>query len=206
MPNSIVNKPLVSTGVIFLAHALQGQICTPAKLISPICSFSALNDSCNLNIDRLSATNPPMIYARRNAVITVHVRDMSAFEKLSLDATYPTTVLPPDQFAQAMAALSATLGKLTIVNPQHALGLQGQNPTDICNKIIAKQTALKEQINKIDALKTAEPSFKLINNALQVPPADVCQSGQGQAANDPWLDFKSWKASTLNGLKLALEE
>jgi hypothetical protein len=81
------------------------------------CSYSAINDNCELSINRLDPVTPPTIYVHRGCYVRVNVTNPSTLEMLTLDWKSSTTVVPPDVFQTIFTALSPNLGKITIVSP-----------------------------------------------------------------------------------------
>jgi hypothetical protein len=204
--------PLLLSGLLF-PLCLESQACQAIATYLPTCSYTALNGSCNIVIDRLNAATPPTIYMRRNTVLKLHIVDLSAFESLSLDANYPTTTVPPDAFAAGMTALSATFGKLTVVEPQFGKvattnfvpPVSEDEAIKAVKGISEKQKALGAALDGKDPLSLAQDSLKVISTALQTPPADVCMQGRNIPANNPWLNLEQWRKEANAGLDIALK-
>jgi hypothetical protein len=179
------------------------KLCGPVAVTEPVCSYTALNPSCNVFINRFSPVAPPTIYARHGAVITVTVVNQSPFEQLTLDLKSLTAQVPPDQLANGFAALSGALGSFAIVEALPMGELKnfalGEDPTP---ELIKDQKALLDQIKTslpVDA-KTALEKLKVV---LLPFPVGECQGRDPAQDLEPWLQYPGWLLTVKGKLETA---
>lgn len=197
MRNSVVFFVIILS--MRFASAQPANNCGSIALIKPVCSFTAVNGSCTITVDRLNPATPPTIYARRGSVITVRVAHPTQFETLTLDAKSTTTVLSPDTFATGFASISANIAKLSVAGPSFtAQSLDGGTT------IADRQDAILKSIQAKNPLGLAKGALAQISLVLQPPPGDVCFEPPSQSV--AWLSFDEWKKSVDSGLSAGLHE
>jgi len=167
-------------------------LCGPVTVTEPVCSYTALNPSCNVFINRFSPVGPPTIYARHGAVITVKIVNQSPFEHLTLDLKLLTAQVPPDQLASGFTTLSGVLGSFAIVEA-HPLSepLKAVPPPDPTADIISAQKALLDNI-KTDLPTEARTALEKLKIVLLPFPAGVCQRRDQAQDMEPWLHTADW--------------
>lgn len=169
-----------------------------AKVDQPACSYTGLNGSCTITINRLSPVTPPTIYAKTNAVIKVVVVNPSPFEDLTLDWSSTTVVVPPDTLASLLSSsVTGVVGKITIIETPRVVPLVA----DPAPEISKQQDALLKQIASGDS---AKPALIEIHRALQPPPGNFCWANVPQP--DPWLHTADWKRNVIAALTGAKNE
>jgi len=195
------------------------ELCRPVAVTEPACSYTALNPSCNLFINRFSPVAPPTIYARHGAIISVTVVNQSAFEKLTLDLKSLTAQVPPDQLANGFAALNTALGSFAIIEPVgEEVKIQEVEPSagDTVEKVLAAQTELKQDITKDcpeekkdcpekkkglpEEARTALQQLKVV---LLPFPAGVCQRRDPAQDLEPLLHTTDWLKTVKGKLETA---
>lgn len=203
-------KPLcmwVCYAMLGMSGAL-GQSATPkteppdpckVKVDQPLCSYTGINGSCTITINRLSPVTPPTIYAKTNAVITVNVVNPSPFEDLTLDWSSTTVVVPPDTLASLLSSsVTGVVGKFGVVLSAHAFA---GDPTP---QILQEQKDLLDTITSRDPLALAKPTLVKINRVLQPPPGDICWAKSPEL--NAWLQTPSWKTDIATVLTQAKNE
>jgi hypothetical protein len=178
------------------------QLCPSQKADPPICSYSATNGNCKIEIDRMNPVTPPTIYVRHGCEVTVTVNDPYQFEKLTLDWKSTTTIIPPDTFQTAFTSLSTNLGKVTVIGGvQHFAAVTCEDQPGMCAHAIdisRAQERVEQFVKSKDPLasKTMQDALKSVNDALQPPPGftDVRQ---------PWTATATWQAQIAATLKAA---
>ena len=175
----------------------QTYLCGPPETVAKPCSYTAMNQDCDLLVDRLRPLTPPTIYLRRDRTVTVHIAHVSPFEQLSMDLKSATSVTPPDAFSAILGGLSPTLGKFSFVGL-----LKPHTGEQLAkDKIKQDQDAL---LNALQApLDQAAAAFALIKPATQPPPGDVCFGKDDPQS--PWLHTANWIAAVDQSLSAALK-
>lgn len=228
MSNSLLRilAALTLLSAINLAHA-QSDLCHIPRAEQTTCSFTALNRSCTVTINRLHPVATPTIYMRRGSKVTVTVLHPSPFEKLSLDLKSSTAAPLPDEFAKNFSSLTGALAGFAIAVP----GLAGAAPAaapltaaheaqkategaapkeggDTPQEIAAWQARLLKKMNTAlgdttfnDAAKAA---IKEIHH-VEIPlPPNACNGATDEELS-PWLKPADWKKDVDGELKAALE-
>jgi len=167
------------------------------------CSYTALNGRCTITINRLSPVTPPTIYAKPNAVITVHVTNPSPLEQLSLDWKSTTAVVPPDVISAVFSGISGNLGKFTFSTTlkftPEILAFDG----GVYDRIGKAQDGLLKSIQDYTAIeKAAKPGLKSLRVALLPPPGDICVAPP-KTQEDPWLETPAWGQYVIAALQAA---
>lgn len=109
--------PSIFLGLIVLTaqpNQAQQAVCKSLAVGVKTCSFTGLNGSCTVYIDRMHPIAPPTIYARRGSKITVDVINPSPFETQSLDLKTSTDSTPPDLYSEAFNEQSTNINKLQL--------------------------------------------------------------------------------------------
>jgi hypothetical protein len=174
-----------------------GPVTIPAN--TPPCSYTALNHTCYIAVDRLRPVTPPTIYMRRNQTLYFVIYDPSPIENITLDLKSATAVVPPDQFSNGFTALTNALSGFQITGieptpaappppaaaPEVAPGAAPPppppSPEEIAKEIVKKQTALLQQI-KQDPLAPAHEALEWIHHALE-PVTPVTPLNNASAGN-----------------------
>jgi hypothetical protein len=217
MTNTLLRLPAVA----FLIGSLgvlgaQSQCRLPVSAQS--CSYSALNGSCTVNINRLHPISTPTIYARRGSVITVIVEHPSPFEQLYLDLKSATAQASPDQFANGFASLTGALSGFQITGamqppgpapapppPQPEQEHAAQPQKSPLDTILDAQKDLKGAMDTAlkNSLSPAREAVKLIHKVELPLPVEACQSDNPAVLLD-WLDTTRWKAAVKSNLDMVV--
>jgi hypothetical protein len=177
---------------------------------TPPCSFTALNASCTLTIDRLRPVASPQIYVRHGDKITVLVLHSSPFEKLTLDLGSATAQVPTDSFSDIFSKLLPALEQIKMV------GVSVPQPSRVSSKsirainrstpeiksILDEQNALLTAINAQSPITKAHNALKLIKESIQPPPVDARYWAKDKP--NPWTNIEEWKSEVDQGLNSAV--
>jgi hypothetical protein len=165
------------------------------KVVQPACSYTGLNGSCTVTINRLTPVTPPPIYAKTKAVITVKVVNPSPLEDLTLDWSSTAVVVPPDTLASLLSSsVTGVIGKFAVIHT----GPGAPIIADPAPAIAKEQEALLEEITSGDPQVLARAALTEIHRALQPPPGDICWIHL--PTSDPWLQTPSWKTAVVTVL------
>lgn len=207
-------KPLCTWAccLMFCVSGASGQSATPKteppdpckiKVDQPACSYTGLNGSCTITINRLSPVTPPTIYAKTNAVITVKVANPSPFEDLTLDWSSTTVVVPPDSLASLLSSsVTGVVGKIQVVHVGNEVGVLS-DPAPVISK---EQADLATEINRWNPLAIARPVLHDIRSVLQLPGNTCWASSPQSPLPNPWLQTVDWKAQAAKILNQATSE
>ncbi|MBB5337830.1 hypothetical protein [Tunturiibacter gelidoferens] len=196
---------------LFLSLGLAGaqDPCKIPRNASSSCSYTALNGSCTVTINRLHPISTATIYARRGSRITVIVLNPSPFEDLSLDLKSATAQAPPDQFAKGFTNLTSALAGFEISQPHglsaRALDASGNSVPGV-GQIVTKQAALLKDMQKVPDAgfnTSARQAIRAIHKIELPLPVSACEDTTRDAL-DPWLKTASWRADVLKNLNDAL--
>lgn len=176
------------------ARGQENKSCQMLPVDKPTCSYTGLNGTCTITIDRLDPITPPTVYARPNAKIKIVVINPSPFENLTLDWKSTTAILPPDTFSTVFSAITGNLGKITVVGVRSLVRGAAE--------ISAEQHQLLQKIQL--PLVTARPALERIKQVLEPPPLGLCSADPTKL--QIWLDPDSWKSEVKTILQKAIGE
>lgn len=178
---------------------------------TPPCSYTALNPSCYIMVDRMNPLAPATVYTRRQIYqdkthmyqdktrIYFVVYDLSPFEILSLDVQSATAQPRPDVFASGFSALSSALTGFQITQIALAPGAAVARGSVV--SIQADQSALLLAM-KEDLLAPALPALEQIHGVLKPMPSNLCPLSDD--VRRPWTDTVKWKDDVENGLQAGI--
>lgn len=167
----------------------------------PDCSYTTTNRSCKVMIDRFNPSTPPTIYVLPSCRVHVIVTNACAFETLTLDWKSSATVLAPDTYRTAFAALSGNTARITIpvttkIAPGETRELVRDPRVVHIEDLQRQQATLADQImNLPDPTSKFARLIPELRKALQPPPGGTDTPGQ------PWQDTAAWKSAMLNDLR-----
>jgi hypothetical protein len=180
------------------------------------CSYSALNGSCTITINRLHPISTPTIYARRGSVITVEVEHPSPFENLYLDLKSATGQGAPDQFSSGFSNLTGALSSFQIVLPQamkNEMNAEVKGPAGApppprsVPDILKDQDKLKKDMDDAlgKSLKSAQNAIRRIHDVEQPLPVEACAESTSAGVSD-WLNTTNWKKDVKESLTKAIND
>jgi hypothetical protein len=177
---------------------------TAVPMKTPACSYTALNPTCYIVLDRLHPLTPPTIYMRRNHLVYLVIYDASPFESVTLDLNSATAQVQPDQFYNGFTALTGALAgfQVTQFEAAAAASPHAAPPPPSASDILAQQNQILADM-KQDFLAPAHPALDSIHTVLKPLPTDVCSLPV--ETKQAWTDTAAWVQSVERGLQAAVD-
>jgi hypothetical protein len=163
----------------------------------PACSYTTINKSCKVTIDRMNPSTPPTIYVKPACKVYVVVQNVYPLERLTLDWKSSTIVIPTDTFQRAFTALSPTLGSISVIG-RGPVGLVPCEITPAGCTTAQEISEAQKRVVDIQPYTTIKPQIADIKKALLPPPGGTDHPGQ------PWENTEAWRAAAYTALKAAV--
>ena len=175
----------------------QTNFCNPVPQAT--CSFTSINGSCQVNVDRANAISLPTIYMKPGSNLTVLVYNATPLETLTLDLSSYTSALRPDVFQtifnsvtpNASKAISSRLNPVVNKNAP-PLPVPGTSLKDVEARA---ETVIYEQNNIIDEVdaslvlaEVAVAARGMTSQSCSLSP----ETTTDQFPN-PWFRTEDWK-------------
>ncbi len=199
---------LIFLGLIAADVGAQTNLCDLVPQQST-CSFTSINDNCQVNVDRTNAISSPTIYMKPGAKLKVVVYNVSPFETLTLDLTSLTAALRPDAIQTVFNSLTPNASKATGLTIQTFPLLRlaaGPPPAQSLDDLLkSERTAFYAQNHVIDETD-ASLVLQQIGLVAQAPTSQSCFLTVDTTTDEfpnPWFQTDAWKAVVVQRLKIA---
>lgn len=160
------------------------------------CSFTSINGSCQVKVDRANAITVPAIYMKPGSTLTMLVYNATPLETLTLDLSSYTSALRPDVFQTIFNSLTPNASKATGTSREGA-GVAGPPPAVSVQSVEtqAVQTLYQQNtdIDEVDA-SLVLAQVALATRGMTSQSCFLSPETTTDQFPNPWFRTEEWKS------------